>query len=78
VCCGVATATVLVLWRHLLLHAHLGADGGQVDGSLHREESTGRHTYLIGTVESRHRRPLSPSNCHVPAPQHSRYAGEVA
>ena len=35
-------------------------------------------TYLIGTVENRHRRPLTPRDCRVPAQQLSRYAGEVA
>jgi len=34
--------------------------------------------YLIYTVENRHRRPLSPRDCRVPAQQLSRYAGEVA
>eukprot|EP01044_Picomonas_judraskeda_P032416 COSAG03_NODE_12522_length_543_cov_1.047297_1_plen_32_part_10 len=31
--------------------------------------------YLIGTVENRHPRPLSPRDCRVPAQQLSRYAG---
>ena len=44
------------------------AEGGSLNGDV----------YLIGTVENRHPRPLSPRDCRVPAQQLSRYAGEVA
>ncbi len=51
---------------------------GQAHGRLQRGEASAGYVYLIGTVENRHRRPLTPRDCRVPAQQLSRYAGEVA
>ena len=51
---------------------------GQAHGRLQRGEASAGYVYLIGTVENRHPRPLTPRDCRVPAQQLSRYAGEVA
>jgi hypothetical protein len=51
---------------------------GQTDGRFRWEHSGNHYPYLIGTVQNRHRGPLSRSGSDVPAQQLSRYAGAAA